>query len=166
MIPSILILSFVTLERLSELLLARRNSRELIAQGGLEHASGHYGLIVLIHASWLATLWWLAPSERVRAVWLILFVVIEVGRIWVLASLGRRWTTRIITVPGEQLIRRGPYRWVNHPNYWVVALEIAGLPLVFGMLRTALLFSILNAAVLAIRIQAEDLALGRVQRGS
>lgn len=161
MIASILILALVTFERLVELPIARRNSRELLAQGGREHASAHYGLIVMVHIAWLAALWWLAPAEPVHLLWLIIFLVVEIGRIWVLASLGRRWTTRIITVPGEQLVRRGPYRWINHPNYCVVVLEIAVLPLVFGLWRTALVFSLLNAAILAVRIHEEDLALGR-----
>lgn len=106
-------------------------------------------------------MWWLALDRPVDPLWLALFVLIEIGRIWVLASLGRRWTTRIIVLPDTPLVSRGPYRFVSHPNYVVVAAEIAVLPLVFGLWPVALIFSLLNAAVLTVRIRAENRALGR-----
>ncbi len=118
---------------MAELWLSNRNTRRLLAEGAKEHASGHYPLIVGLHAAWLATLWWLAPLRPIDGFWLILFLLIEFGRIWVLASLRERWTTRIIVLSGAPLVRRGPYRWINHPNYWVVIGEIAVLPLVFGL---------------------------------
>lgn len=158
---NIVILALVTAERLAELVYARRNTARLLAAGGHEVAPGHYPAIVALHAWWLATLWWLAPGRPVEMAWLAVFALIELGRIWVLVSLGRRWTTRIISVPGETLIRSGPYRFVAHPNYVVVAGEIAVLPLVFGLWRVALLFSIANAIVLWIRIRAENEALRR-----
>ena len=158
---NIVILALVTLERLAELWIANRNTRRLLAAGGHEVAAGHYPLIVAVHAAWLAALWWLAPAQPVRLPPLGLFALVEVGRAWVLMTLGHRWTTRIIVVPGETLVRRGPYRFLNHPNYAVVVAEIALLPLVFGLRRTALVFSLLNAAVLAIRVRAENRALGR-----
>lgn len=161
MIINILLLALVTLERLIELLISARNTRRLIARGGLEHAPGHYKLIVIVHITWLVSLWALAPAKPIQALWLSLFVLVEAGRIWVLVSLGARWTTRIIIVPGEQLVRRGPYRWISHPNYCVVCAEIAVLPLVFGLWQIALLFTILNAAILSVRIHEEDRALGR-----
>ena len=158
---NLIILSAVTLQRLSEMWLSNKNSKRLIAEGAREHAPGHYPLIVGLHTAWLAALWWLAPLRPVYAFWLGLFVLIEMGRIWVLTSLGRRWTTRIIVLPGAPLVRKGPYRFIDHPNYLVVAAEIAVLPLVFGLWRTALAFSLINAAVLFIRIRAENRALGR-----
>jgi len=158
---NIVILALVTLERLAELPYARANTRRLIAAGGREVGSGHYPLIVALHAAWLASLWWLAPGRPVSLPLLALYALIEVGRAWVLATLGRRWTTRIIVVPGETLVMRGPYRLVNHPNYWVVAAEIAVLPLVFGLWQVALIFTVLNAALLAVRIRSENRALGR-----
>ena len=157
----ILILALVTIERVAELPWAAANSRRLLAAGGREAGSGHYPAIVALHAAWLATLWWLAPGRPVSLPLLALFGLVELGRIWVLATLGRRWTTRIIVVPGEKLVARGPYHFVNHPNYVVVALEIALLPLIFGLWEVALIFSLLNAAVLAVRIRAENGALGR-----
>ena len=161
MILNIVILALVTVQRLGELWLSDRNTRRLLAEGGQEHGAGHYPLIVAVHALWLVALWWLAPMRAVDGFWLAMFAILELARIWVLASLGRRWTTRIIAVPDAPLVRRGPYRFVNHPNYLVVIGEIAVLPLVFGLWKIALLFSFLNAIALAIRIRAENAALGR-----
>jgi methyltransferase len=157
----VVILALVTVQRLGELWLSRRNTSRLLAQGAREHAPGHYPLIVALHAAWLAALWWLAPPRPVDGFWLAMFVLIEIARVWVLASLGRRWTTRIIVIPGEPLVRRGPYRLLSHPNYAVVAAEIAVLPLVFGLWQIAFVFTLVNAAVLAVRIRQENRALGR-----
>jgi methyltransferase len=154
-----LILALVTAQRLAELVIARRNTAALLAQGAREFAPGHYPLIVLVHASWLAALWWLAPGRPVSWSLIGLFVLLQLGRLWVLATLGRRWTTRIIVLPDAPLVARGPFRFVRHPNYLVVIGEIAVLPLAFGLWQVALLFSLLNAAVLAIRIRAEEKAL-------
>ena len=162
MILNIAILLAVTLERLGELLLSARNTRRLLAEGAREHSPGHYPLIVAVHILWLAALWWLAPRRPIDLLWLALFVIIEIGRIWVLASLGWRWTTRIIVLPGASLVHRCPYRFARHPNYIVVVAEIAVLPLVFGLWQVALIFSLMNAVALAIRIRAENAALGRV----
>jgi methyltransferase len=159
--PSIALLAFVTLQRMVELPIARTNTKRLIAEGGHEVGARHYPLIVALHATWLLTLWWLAPGRPIHLPILILFALIEAGRIWVLRTLGRRWTTRIIVVPGEMLVATGPYRFVSHPNYLVVIAEIAVLPLVFGLWQVALIFSLLNAAILTIRIRAENRALGR-----
>ncbi|QNM83771.1 hypothetical protein H8M03_05475 [Sphingomonas sabuli] len=153
------ILAFVTLERLLELVLARRNTARLLERGAREHAPGHYPLIVLLHAAWLATLWVLAPARDVDMFWLAMFVLLQAARIWVLATLGPRWTTRIIVLPGEPLVKRGPYKILAHPNYWVVIGEIAVLPLVFELPWVALIFSLLNAAILWIRIREEERAL-------
>lgn len=155
------ILALVTIERLAELVYARRNTARLLAAGGHEVAPGHYPAIVALHAGWLGALWWLGPGRPVEMLWLAVFALIELGRIWVLFSLGGRWTTRIIAVPGETLVKSGPYRFLAHPNYVVVASEIAVLPLVFGLWRVALLFSIANAIILWIRIRAESEALRR-----
>ena len=157
---SVLILALVTLERLGELWLSNRHTRQLLAKGAREHSPGHYPLIVAVHALWLVALWWLAPTRPIDGFWLAMFVLIELGRIWVLVSLGPRWTTRIIVLE-EPLVRRGPYRFINHPNYAVVVAEIAVLPLVFGLWQVALIFTLLNAAILAVRIRAEDAALNR-----
>jgi methyltransferase len=156
---ALIILALVTVQRLGELWLSNRNTRRLLARGAREVASGHYPLIVAVHALWLAALWWLAPGREVAGLWLGVFVLLQLARVWVIATLGERWTTRIITLPGAPLIRRGPYRFVSHPNYLIVAGEIGVLPLAFGLWEVALLFSALNAAVLAVRIREEDRAL-------
>jgi methyltransferase len=163
---AVAILAFVTAERLFELWLSARNTRRLIAQGAREHGRGHYPLIVAVHAAWLATLWLLAPGRTVDPFWLAMFGLLLVARIWVIATLGARWTTRIIVLPGASLVKEGPYRLLNHPNYWVVVGEIAVLPLVFGMPLVALIFTILNAAVLAVRIRSENEALAHARRSS
>ena len=155
------ILAVVTLQRLGELWLSNRNTRRLLASGAHEAAPAHYPLIVAVHVLWLAALWLLAPDKPIDAFWLAMFVLLELARIWVVASLGPRWTTRIIILPDEPLVRRGPYRLVDHPNYLVVVGEIAVLPLVFGLWKVALIFSLLNASVLAVRIREENCALGR-----
>ena len=159
--PHVAVLAFVTLQRLVELPIARANTRRLLAAGGHEVGAGHYPWIVALHAGWLASLWWLAPGRPIDLLLLGLFGLVELARIWVLQSLGPRWTTRIIVVPGEKLVARGPYRFLRHPNYVVVAAEIALLPLVFGLWQLAIAFSILNALLMVVRIRAENGALGR-----
>lgn len=160
---AIVILALVTLQRLVELVVAGRNTRRLLAQGGVEHGAVHYPLVVSVHAIWLLGLWGLAWDRSVHAPWLAVYAGLEVLRAWVLWTLGARWTTRIIVVPGETLVRHGPYRFVAHPNYLVVAGEIAVLPLVFGLWGYALAFSILSAVVLALRIRVEARALRQVR---
>ena len=157
----VLILAAVTVERGVELVIAARNTRRLKAQGAYEVGPGGYPLIVGLHAAWLLALWALAWDRPVQPILLALFLLLQAARVWVLATLGERWTTRIIVLPGAPLVRRGPYRFVDHPNYLVVVGEIALLPLVFGLVEAAVIFSVLNALVLALRIRAEDAALGR-----
>ena len=158
---AIAILAFVTVQRLVELRLSHRNTQRLLARGAVEHGRGHYAFVVALHLIWLAALWWWAPGQPIDVPLLILFALLQVARIWVIASLGDRWTTRIIVLPGAPLVTRGPYRFVRHPNYVIVALEIAILPLVFGLAEIAIVFSLLNAVLLSLRIRAEDRALGR-----
>ena len=161
---AVAILAYVTLERLAELVFAGRNTRRLRALGAREYGAGHYPLIVAVHALWIAALWVLASGRAPDLFWLALYVILQAARIWVLATLGPRWTTRIIVLPGEDLVKEGPYRLLNHPNYWVVAGEIAVLPLVFGLPWVALAFTLLNAAVLWVRIREENRALGLTER--
>jgi methyltransferase len=159
MIASVLILGLVTAQRLGELVVARRNTERLLADGGIERGAEHYPLMVGLHAAWLAGLWLLAWDRPANLAWVAVYLVLEALRGWVLASLGGRWTTRIIVVPGETLVRKGPYRFIPHPNYLVVVGEIAVLPLVFGLTGYALAFSLMNASLLWLRIRAEEEAL-------
>ena len=156
---NIAILSLVVLQRLVELFIAQRNTKRLLARGAYEAGSGHYWLIVVFHAAWILGLWIYARDNEVNWTWLFVYLAIEALRGWVVAALGDRWTTRIIVMPGEPLVERGPYRYLRHPNYLVVALEIFVLPMVFGLVEAAVVFSLVNAAVLAIRIGAENTAL-------
>ena len=160
---TVLVLAFVTLQRLGELFLARRNTARLLERGALEVAPGHYPLVVGLHTLWLGGLWVLALTRGLSPDLLLLaiFIVLQGLRVWVLATLGPRWTTRILVVPGERLIASGPYRYLSHPNYWVVIGEILVLPLAFGLVWYAAVFSILNLAVLWVRVRAENKALGR-----
>jgi methyltransferase len=153
------ILALVTLQRVAELVVSSHNTSKLRARGAFEVAPRHYPLIVAVHAAWLASLWIFGHDRPVNAVALLLYLVLQGFRLWVMWTLGARWTTRIIVLPGEPLVSAGPYRFLPHPNYAVVAGEIAVLPLVLGLPWLAALFTVLNAAVLAIRIRAENRAL-------
>jgi methyltransferase len=163
---SLVVLALVTLQRIGELLLARRNTARLRAQGAVEVGAGHYPVIVALHAAWLIGLWALAWNAPLNLPLLVVFLVLQGLRLWVLASLGPRWTTRILVLPGEPLVRTGPYRFLRHPNYVVVVAEIAVLPLAFGLVWYAVVFSALNAILLTIRIRAEDRAIARYAAGA
>jgi methyltransferase len=153
------ILGIVTLQRAAELVVSHYNTRRLMARGAIELAPGHYPMIVAVHAAWLISLWVLGRNQPVSIVALLGYVLLQGVRFWVMRTLGARWTTRIIVLPGQPLVSKGPYRFLSHPNYAVVAGEIAVLPLVLGLPVLAGVFTILNAAVLAIRIEAENRAL-------
>ena len=160
MTPAQIIVLLVAVQRLAEMIYARRNAQRLLAVGGVEAGAGHYPVLVLVHVAWLATLAIIVSGPVAPNWWLIgLYLLLQVGRVWVIASLGRYWTTRIITVPDAPLVRRGPYRFLKHPNYLIVAAEIALLPLAFGAWQTAVVFTLLNAIVLAWRIRIEEQAI-------
>lgn len=155
-----LVVLLVALQRLGELAYARRNTARLLAAGGIEAGRAHYPLFILLHGTWLLILFLAVPPDTVPS-WPLLaaFAVLQLARIWVVVSLGRYWTTRIVTLPGAPLVRRGPYRLVRHPNYLIVAGEIALLPLAFGELAIAVAFSLANALLLRHRIRIEEEAL-------
>lgn len=154
------VLIAVAAQRLWEVRLADRNTRRLRAEGAVEVGAGHYPLFILLHASWLAAIAIVTPWTMVPNLWWLgLYGVLQFGRLWVIASLGRFWTTRIITLPSAPLIRRGPYRFMRHPNYVVASLEIAVLPLAFGQVWIALVWSVANALLVGWRIRVEDRAL-------
>lgn len=157
-------IAFLILQRLAELALARRNTARLLAHGAVEHGAAHYPLIVALHASWLAAIAAFGWDQPVHPIWLVLFVILQAARLWVLASLGPRWTTRIIVLD-KPLVARGPYRLIPHPNYAVVVAEIFVAPMVLGLWPVALIFTALNAAVLTIRIRAENRALADLRIG-
>jgi methyltransferase len=152
-----LLLALVALARLLELGLARRNTRRLLAAGAIEAGRGHYPLIVAVHAAWfLALLLFVPPSRAPQWPWLGLFLLLQPLRIWVIATLGRLWTTRVVSLPQAALVRAGPYRFLRHPNYLIVELELISFPLAFGAPIIAFAFGLTNALVLSWRIRIED----------
>jgi methyltransferase len=163
----VLAVGLVTLQRLVELVLSRRNERQLRARGAVERGRGHYPLIVALHALWLLSILveGILRGPQPPALWpvpLALFLLVQPLRYWAILSLGGYWNTRILVVPGTKLVRRGPYRYLKHPNYVVVAVEILAFPLIFGAWITALVFSMLNAALLYVRIREENRALAEL----
>jgi methyltransferase len=154
----------VAIQRLLELALSRRHERRLLARGAVERGSGHYPAIVAVHSLWLVSTlvegllrgpeppaWWPVP--------LAAFLLVQPLRYWAILSLGENWNTRVLVVPGGELVRRGPYRYFPHPNYVVVVVEVLTFPLIFGAWITAITFSLLNAALLYVRIRTENRAL-------
>jgi methyltransferase len=156
---SVAVLAFVTLQRVGELVYAHRNENRLRTRGAIEHAPEHYWVMVTLHGAWLVGLWLLAPQQPLNLLWLTIFMSLQGLRFWVLATLKERWTTRIIVLPGAPLIKTGPYRLMPHPNYAIVVGEVFSLPMAFGLPAFAVVFSLINAYVLAIRIRAENRAL-------
>lgn len=156
----LVVLGLVILQRLWELRLANRNTRRLLAAGAVEVGAKHYPLFIALHASWLAALAIFTPWTAIPdPIWFGLYILLQLGRAWVISSLGPYWTTRIITMPDAPLVRTGPYRFVRHPNYIVASLEILILPLMFGQIWIAVVWSLLNAALVWHRIRIEDRAL-------
>jgi methyltransferase len=154
----------VAMQRLLELLYSRRNERKLRARGAVERGRGHYPVMVAVHTLWLVSTlveglqrgpdipaWWPVP--------LAAFLLVQPLRYWAILSLGMNWNTRVLVIPGGKLVRRGPYRYLPHPNYVVVAVEVLTFPLIFGAWITAIVFSLLNATLLYVRIKTENQAL-------
>lgn len=160
--PVHLFLVVVAVQRSAELAWSYRNERRLRAADAVEHGSRHYPAIVALHVLWLVVLW--ARVEAEQAPVLPLFLVwlgLQPLRIWVIASLGERWTTRVLVLRDAPLVVRGPYRWLRHPNYLIVLVEVPTVAAACDEPVVALLFGAANAALLALRIRVEDRALGR-----
>ena len=156
--PALSLIAVVIVQRLAELWLARRNTRRLLARGGREIGATHYPLIVTLHAGWIAALLVFGWQTQVSLPWLVAYVGLQGFRVWILTSLGHRWTTRIIVID-EPLVRRGPYRFIPHPNYLLVVAELSVVPLALGLPLVALVFTTLNGLVLWLRISIENRAL-------
>ncbi|HVC52054.1 MAG TPA: isoprenylcysteine carboxylmethyltransferase family protein [Stellaceae bacterium] len=156
------VLAAVAVQRGGELALAEANTRRLRACGAHEVDPGGYKWFVLLHAGWLVALAaTVPPSASPVWPWLAVYAALQLGRVWVIATLGRRWTTRVIVLPGAPLMQGGPYRLLRHPNYAIVAGEIAVLPLAFGAVGVALSFSLGNLLLTVRRIMIEDQALAQ-----
>ncbi len=161
--------ALVALQRLLELRLSRRNERRARARGAVERGAGHYKPIVAMHTAWLVSTFveGVLRGPDLPAFWPVpfaLFLVVQPLRYWAILSLGESWNTRILIVPGAELVARGPYRYLRHPNYVVVAVEILTFPLIFGAWITALVFSALNAVLLCMRIGEENRALAELAK--
>jgi methyltransferase len=157
-----IILALVTAQRGAELLLSRHHTKALMARGAVEIAPGHYPIMVAVHAAWLMSLWAFGHDQPINVIALVAYLALQALRIWVMATLAARWTTRIIVLPNAPLVAAGPYRYLRHPNYAVVAGEIAVLPLMLGLPSIAAIFTVLNASILFIRIRVENQALDAV----
>lgn len=162
MTPSQWAALLVGIQRLCELWLSRRNARLLLAEGGREIGAGHFPVLIAVHAGWLAAIAFAIPADA-PVYWPIIaaYLAVQLGRYWVVGTLGRHWTFRVIDIPDAPLVRTGPYRWLRHPNYVVVVLEVALLPLAFGAWEIALVFSAANFAVLAWRLRLENTSIDR-----
>ena len=162
MTPASIILLFVALQRVFELIYSARNTARLRQRGGIEFGRGHYPFMVLLHAAWLlAIAVGVTRDPVVRLFPLAIFAALQILRVWVITTLGPYWTTRVLSVPGEPVVRRGPYRYLRHPNYLIVIGEIAALPLAFGQVVNAVFFSMLNLALIAWRVRIENAALAQ-----
>jgi methyltransferase len=166
-LAAIIVLAFLTAERLWEAGLGERNRGRMMVLGAVEHSPAHYWLILVFHAAWLATLWWSAPGRRVSAGLLGAAGLLQLARFWIVATLGPRWTTRILVLPQVPLVQSGPYRFLDHPNYALVAIEVPLLPCAFGLWTLATISGTINLVLLLVRVRAEDRALERrVRRGA
>ncbi|MEP5154931.1 isoprenylcysteine carboxylmethyltransferase family protein [Planktotalea sp.] len=159
---TLLFLGFIVLQRLSELFIAKRNTAALLAKGAYEVGAEHYPVMVGMHSLWIACLLFLGYDESVAYGWLAIFAVLQVFRVWILGTLGARWTTRVIILP-EPLVVAGPFKYVRHPNYMLVVAEIIVAPMVLGLTWVALVFTVLNAAMLYVRIGVEEKALSALR---
>ena len=156
--PTVLFLLFIIVQRLSELVISKRNTARLMQRGAVEHGASHYPVMVALHTSWILALVVFGHDEPVSLAWLAVFAVLQGLRVWILGTLGRRWTTRIIVLD-EPLTVGGPFRWFRHPNYMLVVAEIIAAPMVLGLVWVAVVFTVLNAAMLVWRIRIEEEAL-------
>ncbi len=161
MIPAWVILALLTVQRLSELVISSRNTKALMQSGATERAREQYPFMIALHATWLASLWYFSWSHEFSFLWLLPLALLQVGRFWTIRTLGSRWTTRIIVPPNAVPLVSGPYRFLRHPNYLIVAIELPCISLALGLALHAALFGVLNLAMLSWRVREEDRALLR-----
>jgi len=161
-----LVIGFFVCQRLIEMLVAKRNEKKVKAIGAIEFGASHYPYMVAMHAGFFLSLmievWGLnRQPSRYFLVLLVFLLATQVIRYWALCSLGTYWNTKILVVPNAMMVKKGPYRWLKHPNYVVVAIELMLIPLLFNAYFTAILFTCLNAWMMAVRIQTEEKALNQ-----
>lgn len=152
-------ISFLILQRLSELFIARRNEKWLLSQGAVQYGQSHYPFMIAMHTSFLVSLileYLYRGGTAISWTFLAIFLAVLLFKFWALSSLGKYWNTKIYRVPGVYPVKRGPYKFLKHPNYMEVVCEIAFIPLVFHLYYTAIIFTVLNAAMLTVRIREEN----------
>jgi methyltransferase len=159
-----LLFMVIAIQRLIELLIAKRNEKWLKAKGAKEYGQKHYRLMVTIHLLFFASLLVenIGGRQQVSEYWVLLFALFlaaQAGRVWVIASLGRYWNTKIIVLPQADVIAKGPYKFIKHPNYLIVTIELIVIPLMFNAYWTLFIFALLNQFILSIRIPVEEKAL-------
>ena len=159
-----LLFAVIAIQRLVELFIAKSNEKWMKGHGGIEYGQKHYKFMIGIHLLFFVSLLLEETfgEKTLNSYWLILFVlflVTQAGRIWVIASLGRFWNTKIIVVPQAEVIAKGPYKYIKHPNYFIVTVELLIIPLMFNAYWTLFTFAFLNQLILSIRIPLEERAL-------
>ncbi|MCJ7839505.1 hypothetical protein MUB24_01000 [Lederbergia sp. NSJ-179] len=158
------LISFIAVQRLFELYIARKNEKWMLQKGGMEYGQEHYPYMVMMHISFFISLLVEVTltdqgQARLWPVFLVVFVLLQMARIWVISTLGKHWNTKIIVLPGADIIKKGPFQYVKHPNYMIVTLELLVVPLMFHAYITAIIFFLLNQWILSIRIAVEEEAL-------
>ncbi|MCM3710230.1 isoprenylcysteine carboxyl methyltransferase family protein [Sporosarcina luteola] len=159
-----IVLSIIILQRIIELFIAKRNEKWMKDQGAFEAGASHYPFMVAMHVFFFIALisevfYFQRQISAIWPIWLTVFSTVQLLRIWCLASLGKYWNTKIIVLPNAKVVRKGPYKWLRHPNYIIVATELLVLPLLFNAFITAVVFSLLNIWMMSVRIPAEEQAL-------
>lgn len=162
----LIVISAVIIQRVVELIYSASNEKKLLRRGAIEFGKRHYKYIVLMHSlffiSMSAEFFLTSMNDKLNIInylFLVIFIFLQAGRIWVLISLGEFWNTKILRIPGSTLVNRGPYRFLRHPNYVIVACEMFSLPIIFNLYFTATIFTLLNFLVLRVRINEENKAL-------
>jgi methyltransferase len=157
----VIFIVFVVCIRIGELIISRRNEKWLLENGAVEYGHGHYPFIVALHTLFIVSMlieYYLKPVN-LNWVYLLAFIALILSKIWIITSLGVFWNTKIYRIAGYSLIKKGPYKYVKHPNYIIVVLEIFVIPMTFGLYYTAIIFTLLNFIMLSIRIKVENKAL-------
>jgi methyltransferase len=155
----IIFISFFILQRLSELIIAKRNEKWLLQQGAIEYGRAHYPFMIAMHTFFIVSIiteYLLRGQPPIDWLFLVIFLIVLSFKFWALSSLGKYWNTKIYRIPGVYPVKKGPYKFLKHPNYMEVVCEIAVIPLVFHLYYTAIIFTILNAAMLTVRIREEN----------
>ena len=158
----ILFVSFVILLRIAELSVARRNEKWMLQNGAVEYGKKHYPFIIALHSLFFVSLiveYSMQQTPSFSLIFLLIYLLLIVFKVWIIASLGKFWNTKIFRIQNYPLINKGPYKYIKHPNYIIVIAEIALIPLIFQLYYTALIFTLLNAIMLSVRIKEENLAL-------